>query len=341
MVAMGKARATIHDVARKAGVSLATVSKVVNDDPAISDATVARVREAIRTLGYRGARPGARRRLANDVIGVVVPDVVNPYFALLLEGVLGAARTHSFGCLVIESRQGRGTDQEAIELLRERGARGLIYVPSNPDVDQLQRLLGEGVPLVFLDRILDGIRAPGVTCDNFDGARQAARHLLKLGHRRILYIGGPRSLSSERDRLAGFNTTLQEAGLTLDMSLSLEADFDQATARGVVREFLGHGVPFTAVFASDDVMAFGAREALEEAGLPVPGSVSLVGFDDVPFAEAIGLTTVAQPAGEMGRNAFLLLLDVAAGRVDADRRIVLRPSMVLRTSCGVCARDTP
>lgn len=330
---MAGAVPTINDVARKAGVSVATVSRAMRGDHAISEATTRRVKAAVKSLNYR-SRGGGRRR-ALTTVGVVFPDVVNPFFGLMLDGIMDAAYTHSVSCILADLDHLPERTPPVLSRLTRAEVQGIICVPAGADAEPYRADGVLGRPLVFVDRVLDGLDVSAVVCDNNDGAYQACRYLLKLGHRRIAYLGGPADSSTSRERSQGFRRALDEEGVAPDAALVLAGEFSQEWALGAMRTLLGGGRPFTAVLATADVMAFGVMQACKEAGLRIPEDISLVGYDDIPFTASIGLTTVAQPAREMGRNALLLLLDIMQGRISEPRRIVLRPSMVLRSSCGL------
>jgi LacI family transcriptional regulator len=194
--------------------------------------------------------------------------------------------------------------------------------------------------VVLADRLVEGLRVPSVVTNNENGAYQAARYLLNLGHRRILYMGGDTQLSTENSRLRGFRRAMEEVGAEVDPALVVEESFDSDSAYRRVRSILADGQwrgakMFTAVFCVDDVIAFGVKAAVENLGLAVPADVSIVGFDDIAFAGYLGLTTVAQPAVEMGRNAMILLVDALEGRLEEeDYTMVLEPSLIIRATCG-------
>jgi DNA-binding LacI/PurR family transcriptional regulator len=326
---------TIRDVARRAGVSIATVSRVINEGGGISGETTARVQKAIRELKYRRSQAYVSRGPTRTLVSLFVPDVeiMNPHFLGIMKGIYDAAAAFSCGIFLQAyggyDETGAGFREEA----RGVDAQGVLFIPSAVVTAEA---LGPGdgwPPLVFVDRTLPGVDACSVTVDTREGAGNAARYLASLGHRDIAYVGGPAALSTEKARREGLLRGLADAGLRLDPANDIAGGGELQQARAAVEERLRSPRTFTALLTASDVMAFGAREALDRAGLRVPGDVSLVGFDDIPFSAALGLTTVAQPAYLMGKNAMALLMDLVAGRVPRSRHDVLQPGLSIRSTC--------
>lgn len=330
---------TLTSIAERAGISLSTVSRVINGRGTVRSETAERVKAAAAALGYEPRQPAARA-MRSELLGLVVPDLTNPFFSLLVSYVAQGARLHGYATMVASGGTDCVDDSVVTSDLLDHGARGVIWIPSSPTPAVVEACAASDVPVVLLDRNLGRASDYSVTCNNRLGAHQATKYLLKLSHRRILYLGGPVTLSTEQDRRAGHVAALAEHGVDEDPDLVLHAEFHQESAYEQVTAYLSRRVPFTAIFATDDVMAFGAMRALSEAGLRVPADVSLVGFDDIPFASAISLTTVAQPVREMAWNAFHLLLDVLQDRISEPTHIVLRPSIVIRSSCGARKEGT-
>jgi LacI family transcriptional regulator len=329
-------KSSMRDVAARAGVSIATVSRVIAGTGTFSPDTVTRVREAVAALGYRRvAGTLARGRADRLTVAFSVSDIdlLNPFFWELAKGIYDTSAVHACG-IALRVFQARVDSGEGIEdELRRSGTAGVIYVPHEASTREAVIDAAAGFPLVLLDRTIAGAEADCVVAENGPGARQAAQYLLQLGHRRILYVGGPAALSTERERRAGFLQGLAEAGPGLAPVDVLEAGFELHLARAAVRDRLEGARDFTAVFASNDLMAFGAKEALDAAGLRVPEDVSLVGFDNIPFSGTLGLTTMSQNSYDMGRSALQLLLDRIHGRAGTPRRMTYEPSLMIRRSC--------
>jgi LacI family transcriptional regulator, galactose operon repressor len=323
----------IMDIARVAGVSTATVSRVLNRNPSVKRELKERVDKAAKQLNYE-----INRRLPFNprsvTVGVVVPDISNPWFPLLVKGIENTARIHGYAVALCDSDNDEGVEEKQLSALVERGVDGLIIIPTDTPTHYMAELVEQEYPLVFLDRDIDHDGANYVTSDNEEGAYQATKYLISLGHREIAYIGGPSSINTEPLRHAGYQKALREADIDPEKQVHVWGHYSYEKTRAEVRALLSRQpAAFTAVFASGDVMALGAREALELNGMRVPDDISLVGFDDIPFASLLGLTTISQPAFEMGKNALLLLNDVMKGRVEAPKNVILPTSIVIRSSC--------
>lgn len=330
----GSKSATIHDVAKEAEVSLSTVSRVLNDYDAVNPQTRERVEAAIKAVGYEKSKPESPKSAERArMVGVIVPDLLNPFFPLLIHGIEQVSKIHHYEMILCDSEDTGELERQHIAELCERGIEGLILIPTSGDAAHLERLIRRPCPFVFLDRFIDIEGASYVTSDNEEGAYQATKYLLKLGHQPILFLAGPDYLSTEQARFRGIQRALREEGLRWDDELWLVGNYHVDEAYQLVRAALRDGPEFTAIFALNDMMAFGAKRALEEAGIRIPDEVSLVGYDDILFSSIISLTSVSQPTFEMGRNAMLVLLDLISGRVTQPQRVVLRPSMVIRGSC--------
>ena len=325
---------TIHDVAQRAGVSLSTVSRVLNDYVSVSPHTRERVEAAVRELHYERPKSSEGDKVLEELnsVGLIVPDILNPFFPLLIKGVEQVSRIHGYHLILCDSENDPGLEQQHITNLYQRGVKGIILIPSAQE-NSVAELPASELPLVFLDRIFESEAASYVISDNEDGAYQAVRYLLKLGHQRIVNLAGPGYLSTEKARLTGYQRALAEEGIPVQSELMLCANYRLEEAYREVMTLLQRSIEFTAVFATNDMMAFGAKLALEEQGKRVPADVSLIGYDDIQFSSIISLTSVSQPALEMGKNAMLLLLDLMKERIKTPQHIVLRPSMVIRGSC--------
>jgi LacI family transcriptional regulator len=326
----------MRDVAEKAGVSLASVSRVLRSDAAVRPHIRQAVEQAIKALNYE-ARPAAHngRPVAFKRIGLLIPDITNPYFPFLIKGITNIATVQGAEVVLCNASDQPETEQAHVQRLVAGGIDGIIHIPFTEEVAPgIQELIDAGFPFVFLDRELGLANTCSVTSNNEEGAYQAITYLLSLGHRDVVFLSGPAHLSTSVARLAGYRSGLAEFGvaeaqerIVFGSDTTLEEGY-----QGTVR-LLQSKVPFTAIFASNDMMAFGAWKALEEHGRRVPDDVSLIGYDDVPFADYINLTTIAQPSYELGRNALMLLMDLINGLRRPPQRIVLRDSLIIRRSC--------
>ena len=328
-------RSNIRDVARHAGVSIATVSRVLNGTGSFSPQTVRTVGASVRELGYQVVGSVARRGADLQSVAVVISDLdlIDPYAWEMLRGLY--VETESRPCN-INLHVFRSVSDDCTGLGRElRKVRtdGVIFIPGLATAASALDDLGPGTPLVFLDRSLPDRQQAAVVADSYDGALQVARYLAKLGHSRVAYLGAPATLSTERGKRAGFRTGLEAEGLTLAAEDVIEAGFERESARDALRERLSAGRDFSALFVSSDLLAFAAKEALDQAGLAVPRDISLVGYGNIPFSAALGLTTVNVNAYDMGGDALRLLMDLLDGRTQT-RPAMGQAGLVVRTSCG-------
>ena len=342
----GKRRTTIRDVAERAGVSVATVSKVINERYGVSADTLVHVRQVIDELGYESSIVASSLRShRTNVVGVLVTDL-DPFCAELLKGAAQAVRETGYE-LLMYSAAGRASDRVGWErryLARLGGTLidgALLVTPTVVDPDA-------GIPVIAVDphtpptaapvagsALIDGSgsRMPTVAADNLQGGLDATRHLIALGHRRIGFVTGRPDLESARLRRDGYLRALAEAGLVPDESLMIEGGFEQEPARQAALVMLARTGRPTAVFAANDTSALGVMDAAAELGLPVPEQLSVIGFDNVPesvMAEP-PLTTVEQPIQELGRRAIELLLARLDGK-EVPANTVLATRLIRRRS---------
>jgi LacI family transcriptional regulator len=217
---------------------------------------------------------------------------------------------------------------------------GFVIVPAGAQNRAIDEVVRRRFPVVLLDRTIKSLEVSSVTSDNFDGAYQATKYLLRIGHTSILFIAGGPGKSTAQERLSGFQSAMMESGVQLSDRHIVSGGYDFETSHQVVMNAIEDGVRFSAVFASADVMAFGAKRAIEDAGLRIPDDVSLIGYDDIPLCSSIGLTTVAQPAFEMGRNAITTLIHLVERRLAKPTNLVLQPRLVIRDTCSRFDEET-
>lgn len=329
----GRGRVTITDIARRAGVSVPTVSRVVNGRSDVSPGTRARVEELLRRHGYRkrAAAPGRRAAL----LDLVFNDLDSPWAVEIIRGVEEVA--HAAGvATVVSAVHGRsGGARQWMRNLRARASDGVVLVTSALDPVLHQELRVLGVPLVVVDPAgSPALDVPTVGAANHAGGRAATEHLLALGHRRIGLIAGPPRLLCSRARHDGYRAALHDAGVAVDDSLVVPGDFRHESGFAACETLLDLPEPPTAVFAASDQMALGAIEALRRRGLRVPRDVSVVGFDDLPEVRwsAPPLTTVRQPLAEMGRVAARTVLRPARDERPDPPRVELGTELIVRSS---------
>lgn len=302
--------ATSNDVARVAGVSQATVSRVLAGSAVVSEETRRRVLAAVDEVGYSPnllARAMKTRR--TQTVGVVVAQLSNPFYPEVLQA-LGAALESRSQRMVLWNTEAAG-EAAALEAISAGLVDGLIFTNGTSDSPALQEAVAARAPIALVNRSVPELPGDQVTSENAKGAVLVAEHLLDLGHRRIGFLGGPPQPSTVSERREGFEAALRERGTPLDPELCRFAPLSYEHGRSATRELLTLPVPPTALFCVNDVTAFGALDAAREAGVPVPSALSIVGYDDVGMAawEAFRLTTVRQPIDEMARRAVELLLE--------------------------------
>lgn len=332
------ARPTLEQVARAAGVSKATASKVLNRRPNISAQTRRRVQQAIDELGYVPTT-GPREPDRPQKVNVVFNTLVNLYSMHVLEGIVAAAHAQRVEVLVDTVDPGLGQDGPLsatwIDRLAAHGSTGVIVVTAELTAEQRDRLRALRLGAVLIDPVDpldDEVVSVGAT--NFTGGLQATSHLLDLGHRRIAFAGGPPGSTASRERLQGYLSALGSAGAAVDPALILEREFTVPSGVEMATVFLAEAEPPTAVFAGCDASALGVFEAARRRGLRVPEDLSVVGFDDTSMAasSAPPLTTVRQPIGDMGRVALRTLLQQARGERPDSHHVQLATQLVVRGS---------
>lgn len=328
---------TIKDVAREAGVSVATVSRVYSGRDAVSEHTRTRVCAVGARLGY--APHGAAQSLITNrtsTIGVLLPDLHGEFFSEVIRGIDQTARRHGYHLLVSSAHQDPEAMEAALRAMRGR-VDGMIVM--SPDLAAHTQLAGLPVrfPIVLLNSADDGRHAGSITIANFDGAYAMVRHLVSLGHRRIATLCGTEGNLDAAERLRGFRAALADAGIEPDAELELGGDFDEHSGFAAAERVLALDPLPTAVFAANDSMAIGALSAFRQAGLRVPGDIAVAGFDDIPTARYMDppLTSVHVDISALGERATRRLLAAMADPGDDLRTDEVLPAhLVVRASCG-------
>lgn len=333
-------RATLRVVARAAGVSTATASKVLNHRPDVADATRRRVEAALREHGYK--RLTVRGPEADQVVSVVFDTLENTYSTQVLRGVLAAAQEIEVGIAVEElcPVDGARDDDPGARLtpawIRAAARRrfGVLLVTTALRPEQVETFAQTGLPLVAIDPLCADDSVISVASTNFTGGEQAGGHLVELGHRRIALAGGPEGSVTARERDHGYRSALETAGLDPDEAMMLQGPYTYEAGVVMGLELLGRDAPPTAIFAASDLTALGVLEAARQVGLRVPQELSVVGFDDTPVVlwSAPPLTTVAQNMTGLGRVALRTLIQLAEGEEPVSHRIELATSLVQRQS---------
>lgn len=326
---------TVRDVAARAGVSTATVSRVLAGARGVQPELVNRVRQAARELRYRPNRIARHLRTRQThTVGVLMPDIENPFFTNLVGGIDELLQAAGYSLLLANYNESADRERVLLNTLRAEGVAGIIFACSDAPAAEYGELAAACLPLVGISRIPPGVAVDLVTVSNAEGARSAVEHLLALGHRRIAFINGPRAVSTARERQAGFEAAFQCAGLAVPRDLIVYADFRHAGGRDAMQSLLALVERPSAVFVGSNLMTLGALQSIREAGLKVPSDISIAGFDDMPWAISLDppLTVVAQPSREVGINAARLLLDRISDPGRPPRHVVLDTRLIVRAS---------
>lgn len=332
--------ATVRDVARLAGVSAMTVSRVVNDQPGVSAETRKKIEAAITELNYAPSKvAGSLISAKTELLGMIVPDVSNPFFGPIVRGAETAARKAGYRLLLCNSESDLRLEKDYVSDLVAHRVEGLLIAPvGDKSAGHLGRLVDQRFPIVLLDRQVEGLACDSVTLDNTDAARRLMAHLIGVGHRRIAILTDADDVSTGRERLLGVRQALEEAGLPFEDDLIFHTTTDQIGGYRATQLILGLPQRPTAIFAVNNMTAVGVMQALRQASLRVPEDISLVCFDDVQHLAVISpfLTVVDQPAETMARVATQLLLERIGGNAGKQPRIVTFPgNLIVRQSCGV------
>ncbi len=331
--------ATIRDVARRAKVSVGTVSNVLSEVATVNSELRTRVHDAMRALDFHPnhmARSLKSRR--TYTLGMVISDITNPFFPQLVRGAEEAALGHGYLLVTFNTDDKVERERRALSILRARRMDGVLLVvsPGDGDISHLKQTVESGIPVVCLDRVAPGIPLDTVLVDNVKGAQVAVRHLIREGHRQVAIMTGDLALQNARERLRGYEAALEESGIKADPGMVVVGDFREESAYRLAKDMLLWRRRPTALFVSSCVMALGVLHAMNELGLRCPEDVALASFDDLPGGAAFRpqVTSVAQPAFEIGFRGAELLIDRIEGRLTNKRKqtVVLEPELKIRES---------
>lgn len=329
-------RINMHHIAKEAGVSLGTVSHVINQSAVVREPLRRRVLDAIRALGYQPSQlaRGLRRDYTN-MIGMIIPDITNPFFPALVRAAEDVAYRHQYRLVLCNSDNDPHKESSYLEELKSYLPAGLLVIPAEDSRmgDQPVRN-GRRIPTICIDREPAGWKGDSVRADNETGAYTATLHLIDYGHRQIATIAGPLHLTSATERLSGFRRALKEASLPLPVRYIVHAQFDRASGFDAALKLLRPSSRPTAIFAGNDLMAMGVMMALRELGLRCPEDVSITGFDNIDTADLLHppLTSVQQPVYRLGAAAAELLIQRIGGQGGGPRKILLETELVRRAS---------
>ena len=333
---------TIADVARSAGVSRATVSRYLNKTLDLPADTASRIDQAVQKLKYRPNRIArGLKRGKTDSLGLVVPDIANPFYGALASHVEAEAEAAGLSLTLYSSRNRLEREILLLEQQASRLVDGLIFLTNHSGNGLLSRRINSQDRIVLLDEDVPSTVAPKVFVDNERGGYEATRHLIEMGHREIAHVTGPKELFSVRARYAGYKRALREAGIELNRSLILFGTYTPEFGRAAVaRLFAQTSIP-SAVFASSDYIIVGILEALRNLNLTVPGEISVIGFDDLIFTQLLHppVTTIRQPIAELAQAGVRILLDCIRGTNHCGEVVRLPVRLIKRASVARPARQ--
>ena len=330
--------ATITDVAKLAGVSPVTVSRVINDAPLVNLKTRARVEQAIRDLGYvPNVAARSLRSKRTQSLALILPDVTNTFWTTVARGVEDTAQSRGYSVFLCNTDEDLAKQARYLEFVASQRADGVVIAPCGQDASRLATLRDREIPTVIVDRGIAGWETDTVRGDSLSGAHALVKHLIGLGHRRIPVISGRADTSTAEDRVAGYCRALAEVGIVPDPRLICRGEFRTSSGEQLACQVLDERPRPTAIFAANNAIAMGVIDAATKLGLRIPQDLALVCFDDLPSISHLFpfLTVVIQPVYEMGVNAAELLLSrLDAAAPPKPRHIVLPTRMIVRHSCG-------
>ena len=329
-------KVTIKDIAKKAGVSTATVSHVINKTRYVSDELKVKVYKVMEDADYHpNVMAGSLRRKKTRTIGLIVPDNANPVYAELAKAIENILFSYDFSLMLCNSEHNLTKELQYIKVLRAKRVDGIIVIPAGSQADHINKLVESGLPIVTLDRPVSHLLADTVLIDHFQGIFDATEYVIGLGHERIAYIDKPFDLPHKFARLKGYQKALKNHGIPMDERLYTKGGVCFADGARAMKTLLFAKPLPTAVLAFDDIIAMGALRTIQDHGLKVPDDISLIGFDDMPLCSYTNprLTTIYYPRYKMAETACELLLKRIEGSSSEKRtNIVLPLHLVLRGS---------
>ena len=325
---------TIKDVAKKAGVSYATVSRALNNHPEINEETKKRILKIAMEMGYQpNAIAQGLVKKETKTIGLIIPDITNPFFPEVARGIEDTAVEAGYTIFLCNTNWNVEREERYLNVLMQKQVDGLIIAPSSEEVSHLKKILDSGMNTIFISRVINHANSTCIIIDNIRGGQQAVEYLIQRGHQRVAFIGGREDISTNQERLQGYAQALKNNGLKFDNTLVKTGSFKRDSGHYIMNQFLKLEERPTAVFAANDLLALGAIQAIKENGLSIPSDIAVVGFDDIEFASLpeIQLTTVAQPKYDMGNLAFSTLMElIKGGGYSSGRKILLDPVLITR-----------
>jgi DNA-binding LacI/PurR family transcriptional regulator len=326
---------TIYDVAKKANVSIATVSKVINQTGSIGEKTRAKIFKVMEEMNYQPSVVASALTGKNTfTIGLLIPDLANPFFAEVSRSIEDRGHELGFSLVICSTDNDPEKEAQYISVLQKKRVDGIILATGIQNDGTLKELIKRNVSIALIARDMPSLTVNTVLVDDFMGGYLAAKHLVSFGHRKIAVIAEDLEVMSSSERVRGYRCSLEEAGIEVDDNLICISDFTVEGGKLLTGKLLDSLIPPTAIFACNDLLAIGAIQAARERGLLLPEDLSVVGFDNTVLAKIVDppLTTVAQPVHDMGRQVVDLLVQEIRRHSKEKQRIVLQPELIVRRS---------
>ncbi|MED4280287.1 LacI family DNA-binding transcriptional regulator [Priestia megaterium] len=324
---------TIYDVAKEAGVSISTVSKVLNNTGSIAEKTRKKVRDTMHQLDYQpSVVASVKKRI--QTIGLLIPNIANPFMAEIARGIENHVKKFGFSLMICSTDNDLKNEIEYISILKQKYIDGIIIATGLKEDKAIKELLKADIPVALLSRDVSSLAVDAVLVDDFLGGYEATKHLISLGHKRIAMITEDIRFPTIGARFEGYKRALEEAGLPYDESLVSLNNTSLDEGKQSTRELLHLSIPPTAIFASTEFLAIGAIQGAREFKIKVPRDLSIIGFDDTVLSTICDppLTTIAQPIHEMSKKVVELLIQEIEDSKETKQRIVLSPKLVVRAS---------
>ncbi len=331
---------TSRDVAKRAGVSVATVSRVLNESSSVSSDSRRRVLQAIEALDYQPSRAAQQLRARRGrVLGLIISDIQNPFFTSVVRGIEDLAHEHGYSLVLCNSDENAEKERLYVNVMRAEAAAGVILASVSEDSPHVRSLIDQRIPVVAIDRRLKDASIDSVCVDNVEAACEAVSKLIDMGHRRIGLIAVPLHITTGRDRHAGYLRAFRQRRLKVSRDWIRFGDTRETGGYDCAGELLQLDPPVTALFATNSLMTLGALRRIHEMGLRIPQDISIIGFDDMPWASLLrpALSNVSQPTYELGRTAAQLLLQRLADPQRPAAHVVLKTRLVMRDSVAALA----
>jgi len=325
---------TIKEIAEKIGVSTATVSRALNNTGYVREETRRKILETASALGYERIKERNINKTKTNLIGVIVSDITNPFFTQIVRGIEDVLSFAGYSLLLCNADESQEKETHYLKVLQDKRVDGIILVPAGGDHRGIREISDKGIPIVLIDRLIEGLEVDAVVIDNTSGAYEGVSHLISEGYKRIGIIIGPLVIMTAKERLEGYKRALQDGGIEFDEDLVEYGEYTQDGGYRAAKRLIERANP-DALFVTNNVMTTGALLAIKELGLKIPEEIGIVGFDDLEWAPLVDppLTTISQPIYSIGSTSAQLLLR-SLGRSSKLRKevVVLKPKLIVRES---------